>query len=241
MADLQLRSLERRAQQGDPQAAARQLLMRVRMGQLPIEHIEWAAQLKSPIARIIVESPNVLIGCGYCKARRERWEADKRVYKEPLPVCLKCRNTLKTRFDGDLIRFVKQVSDVPLSVLIAWVCDCAERSIEKIVPVRRQNGRYRLPNQPERDPMLQNVIAHTKEWLDGSEPNALLYQMASSGGPGAVIAKAVVQGNMEAYEHGVRMSLADLVSHCWDGTRVERTWQEDRLIHYLLSYCGAPT
>lgn len=239
MADLQLRRLERSARSGDPQANARLLLARVRNGQLPFEHIVWASYLKDPASRAVVENPSVLIDCGFCRARRERYALDTRHYKEPLPVCLKCRNTTRTNLDGDLIKFVNRVEDVPIRVLVAWVCACAERAIERLSArnPRAFHGRYRMPGQPERDPMLQNVIVSARRWLDTDQIDPLLFQVSTSGGVTGRIARAIVQSGMEGVGPRLRRGLAEVVSNAWDGTRVERTWQEQRLIDHLLGYC----
>jgi len=239
VADLRLRELERRAQQGGPQEHAHLLLARVRAGQLPFNHIVWASYLKDPASRLVVENPSVLIDCGFCLARRERYERDTRQYKEPLPVCLKCRNTTRTNLDGDLIKFVKRVEDVPMRVLAAWACDCAERAIDRLAPrnPRAFHGRYRLPNEPERNPMLQNVIVSARRSLRSGETDPLLYQVSGGTNTEARIARAVVQSELEGVGQSLRNGIAEVVSDSWDGTRVERTWQEDRLIHYLLGYC----
>lgn len=239
MSDLRLRRLERRAQQGDLHAKSQLLLGLVRAGQLPFSHIVWASYLKDPASRLVVDDPSVLIDCGFCLARRERYERDTRQYKEPLPVCLKCRNTARTNLDGDLIKFVKRVEDVPMRVLAAWACDCAERAIDRLAPrnPRAFHGRYRLPNEPERNPMLQNVIESIRRWRRSGEIDPLLFQVSGGANTEARLARAVVQCEMDGVGPRLRVGIAQVVSDSWDSTRVERTWQEDRLIHYLLGYC----
>jgi hypothetical protein len=235
VSDLQLRRMERRAQAGDHQAAAHQLILRIRVGEVPREHVTWAAHQGDPVAKLVEEHPQVLIDCGYCRRRRTRWEQDTRRYKEPLPYCNRCNNTTRTTLERGLIRFAKQTEGVPIRLLVAWACDCAERGIDRLSSKNPNafEGRYRLPNQPLRDPTFQNVIASARHWLHTGIVDQLIFQNADAN----PIARAVAQSEMEGAGKRLRSGLAEIVSEAWDCSRVERTWQEGRLIQYLLGYC----
>jgi hypothetical protein len=211
--------------------------MLARTGRLPREHLLWAAHLGSHAARLVVDQEQILVNCVYCKARRERYAQDTRGYKQPLPLCNRCNNTTKTKFDGDLIKFVKQVEAVPIRVLVPWACDCAEKAIDRLAPRRTSAGRYRLPNEPERDMLFQNVLVSARRWVKTGEVDPLLYQTSTVGGPGR-ISRAIVQRDMDGVGRRLRIGLAELVSEAWDGSRAERTWQEGCLIQYLLGYLG---
>lgn len=254
MADLQLRRLERKAAEGDTDAAARQLLMRVRAGQLPSDHIVWASHLGCPIARLIEENPQITVECSNCRSRRERQRRrnrDPRNYPTPIREtprdCMRCRGAKHVRLDRGLIKFVQQVEDVPQRLLIAWAADCAEHQLRNLSPKNPNafHGRYRLPNQPERDPTLKSMILPAVRcWLESGTVNPVLYQYASgnasvyhdSGTPQS-LAVGVVRTGIEDEARTVRFRLAGVASnayHAAGGTKEERTWQERRLIHYLL-------
>lgn len=245
MADLQLRSLGREVAQGDLDAVTRQIRMRMRAGDLPREHVMWAAHLGDPCARLIEEHPRILVECRFCHERRERYERDTRRFRQPLPVCLKCNNTTRTLLEKGLIKFVEQVDAVPLRLLIAWTCDCAEKQLARLSPRNLDafSGRYRLPNQPLRDTTLGNIIEAARRWLDGAATDPLIFQVAAvsptavrsgTGRPSCYIARAVAQIDMEERNYELRQGLAKVVSDAWDCTRIERDWQEQCLIQYLL-------
>ncbi len=254
MADLQIRQRGREAAQGDPDAVARHLLVRVRAGQLSSDHIVWAAHLGDPVALLIEEEPQIIVTCGICRTREERQRRrnrDPRNYPTPIREtprhCMTCQGSERVRLEKGLIRFVKQVEDVPHRLLIAWAADCAEHQLAKLAPKNMSafQGRYRMPNQPERDPTLETtILPAVRCWLESGTVNPVLYQHASSNasnhrrlGVASSLAVGVARTGMENEARTVRFRLASVASeayHASGGTKEERTWQEGRLIHYLL-------
>jgi len=146
-----------------------------------------------------------------------------------------------------LIEFVRRVDDVPQRSLIAWAADCAEHQ-EALLSPRNPSawqGRYRMPNQPERDQTLvKSVIPSVRRWLADGTVDQLIYQHAAttlgvyrSLGVVDSLATAVALAGIEDEQRVVRWrtaSVASMAYHAAGGTREERTWQENRLIQYLL-------
>jgi len=256
VADLQIRQSERESTCGDLNAIARQVRMRVRAGQIPYDHILWAAHLGDPVAQLLEQSPRIIIDCPNCRAMRERRmrrNRDPRPRPTPIRVsprnCMRCLGSESATLERGLIKFAQYVEEFPQRLLIGWATDCVEHQIENLSPRNAMafQGRYRMPNQPVRDPTLANeLIPHIRRWLSGEPVAPILYQLATGNasvytnlGVASSLAMAVVRSEMEDEARTVRYRCASAVSsayHAAGGTREERDWQEDRLIYYLLEH-----
>jgi len=256
VADLQLRRMGRRAVQGDPDAIAHEIIMRVRTGALPRNHIVYAAHLGSSIAKRLEEDPRIIVDCANCQARREERTRRNRS-PGPTPIretprhCLRCNGAERVVLDKGLIKFLKQADDVPHRILVGWSADCVEHQLENLAPRNPMayQGRYRLPNQPTQDPTLETVVLPAVRcWLETGRLDPVIYQSASVNsapnrtlGVGTSLATMVSLSEMPDEGRKVRCRAAEIASTCYHaagGTRAERTWQEQRLISYLLGYLG---
>jgi hypothetical protein len=224
---------------------------------IPPEHIDYAAHLGDPVARLLNRDPRLFGECPNCRWRREeRIRRNRDPNPGPTPLretpkqCLQCNGTERVLLARGLIRFVQEVA-VDHRLLVGWAVDCAEHQHEQLSPVNLNafQGRYRLPGQPSRDPELTDlIIPACRSWLQTGEVSALIYQRASVHssayaelGVIASLATAVAASGMEGHERNVRVRLASVATnayHAAGGTRAERTWQERRLAHYLLGYTG---
>ena len=221
------------------------LLTRVRYGQLRPERIMWASHLGHKTCRLIEPDPSVMVDCKYCARRRKVIPEIPRPVQRPPRVCVKCNNTESIQLESGLIKFVCEVVEVPLRVLIAWAHDCAERQIEKLSPInpRAFHGRYRLPNTTERDTTLLETLRCTKRWLDGQAIDPMLFQVTANHPNRTLnrdapfyLAQAVVRCGMED-DSILRSGLGGVVSNAYAAagmSRDERSWQENRLTELLL-------
>ena len=256
MADLQMRRMGRRALQGDPEAMAHEVVMRIRAGSLPRNHVIYAAHLGSPLAQSIEPAYQIVTACSNCRARREeRTRRNRESRRTPLREtprsCLACKGAGRTFLQKGLIRFVQNVEDVPHRLLVAWAADCAEHQCEALSPRNPHafQGRYRLPGQPERNPYLpERILPMVRQYLETGKIDPLIYQSASVStshtrklGVPVALATMTALVDIEGSEIKVRYHAAEIASdayHAAGGTRDERTWQEECLIRYLLSYQG---
>lgn len=256
MADLQLRRLERNAlESGDLDLHAQLIRYRSRVGVIPEHHILYAAHLGDPAALRLRPDPRIIVECANCRSLREtRYRRNRDPILRPLAMeqprsCLKCSGSEDVVLDRGLIKFVREVEDVPHRLLGAWAADCAERQAHFLAPRNAVafHGRYRMPNQPERQPELTDtILPAVRQWLRNGEVDPLLYMRASvSTSPytnvGAVVCLATIAASADAegQERNVRFragEVASLAYHAAGGTRVERSWQENRLVRYLLGY-----
>jgi len=258
VADLQLRRLER-SNQGDPQSLARKIHMRVRTGQISSERVTWAAHLGDSTARMIDADPRIITDCPSCQALRDaRTRRNRDPRSRPTPIretprqCLHCKGSEKVVLEKGLIRFVQQIP-VPHRLLIAWGADCAEHQLETLVPNPEpvsRGMRYRLPNAPtpQEHELPAVILPAVRRWVHEGVVDPVLYQRASHTGSvrtdvgvAASLATAVVRSGVEDEERMVRFRIGEVASmayHAAGGTRSERTWQEERLIGYLLGNCG---
>lgn len=254
--DSRVRRREREARSGGPDDLARLVLDRVRAGQIPHEHIGFAAHLGDPVAKLLESNPRIFVECPRCRfLREERNRRNRDPNPQPTPLaetpkqCIQCNGTNRILLDRGLVRFVQEVTDVSHQLLVAWAVDCAEHQQEQLSPMNpiAFQGRYRLPGQPARDPELSDlIIPACRQWVATGEVSPLLYQRASvnSGlysnlGVIASLATAVAASGMEGQDRHVRVRLANVATdayHAAGGTRAERTWQEQRLVQYLLGF-----
>ena len=225
VADTRLRETERLAAQGDPDAQARLLALRIRSGLLPREQVLWAAHLGDAVATAVVSDPQIFVECS-CKDR----EPQRGVWSDNPPrLCLTCKGRGRIVVETDLIHFVRKV-DVPLMILIPWVCDCAGRS----------------PDLIRQDPRLQEILHCTRRWLNGQAVDRAIYEVASytsSRGLGRAPPAFTLAQTVAGYPIPpdrrplTRQTLAFVVSQAYGlagSTRVERGWQTQRLVYYIL-------
>lgn len=251
-----VRRRERESQLGGPEETARLVIDRVRAGQIPFTHIAYAAHLGDPVAKLLDENPRLFIECPTCRHRREeRIRRNRDPNPQPTPLaetpkqCIYCNGTDRLLLDRGLIRFVREVTGVAHQLLVSWAADCAQHQQETLSPMNPGAflGRYRLPGQPARDPELSDlIIPACRHWVATGEVSPLLYQRASiNSGIHAnlnvieSLATAVAASGMEGQDHQVRVRLANVASdayHAAGGTKTERTWQEQRLVQYLLGF-----
>lgn len=252
MADTRLRKVEREARFGGPEAEARKLQEQLRTGVLTPEVVRWAAHLGDNIARMVIEDSRIVVECPQCRSLRERQYRRNRD-PQPTPLqesprqCFKCGGSERVLLDRGLVRFVRQVEDVPHKTLVAWATDCAERQVVHLsLPnPRAYSGRLRLPSQPVRDPSLEReIIPAVRRWLVQGFVDPLLHQRAHSSssvhtnlGTPAALATCVVLANSGTESRKVRWRAAQVASEAYvvaGRTRAEREWQEKRLVDYLL-------
>jgi hypothetical protein len=149
-----------------------------------------------------------------------------------------------------LINFVKQVDDVPATLLVGWATDCAEHQLDALSPrnAAAWRGRYRLPNQPLRDPVLENqIIPSVRKWLQDGTIDQTFYQRAgtlasirANVGVISALATMVVLAGVEDEHRRIRFRAAEVASTAYSASKLSREvrrWQEQRLIQYLLGYC----